>query len=49
MALRLWDKGEKLDELVHEFTVGNDPELDSDIAYWDVIGSAAHAQMLSED
>lgn len=47
MSKRLWDKGEKLDEKVHLFTVGNDPELDRELVHWDALGSAAHAQMLS--
>ena len=47
MAKRLWEKGEELDSAVHEFTVGNDPELDGELVRFDVLGSAAHARMLS--
>ena len=47
MAKRLWDKGGKLNEKMHAFTVGNDPQLDRELIHWDVIGSAAHAQMLA--
>lgn len=46
MARRLWDKGEQLNELVHQFTVGNDPEIDQELVYWDAIGSGAQARML---
>lgn len=46
MAKRLWEKGEALDQLVHHFTIGNDPIIDARLARWDCIGSAAHAKML---
>jgi argininosuccinate lyase len=45
-AARLWDKGAGVDELVHRFTVGDDPELDRSLIFWDCIGSAAHAYTL---
>lgn len=45
---RLWDKGEELNKEVHQFTVGNDPVYDQEILCSDVIGSAAHARMLTE-
>ena len=48
MAKRLWDKGDKLDQLVHDFTVGTDPEVDLELVQWDAIGSAAHARMLEK-
>lgn len=44
---RLWDKGGTLDALVHQFTVGDDPHWDRQLAYWDCIGSAAHARTLA--
>ncbi len=47
MAKRLWEKGEELNERVHDFTVGNDPEIDKELVRWDIIGSAAHARMLA--
>lgn len=43
---RLWDKGTPLDELVHRFTVGDDPVWDRHLVYWDCLGSAAHARTL---
>lgn len=46
-ARRLWDKGGDIDELLHRFTVGDDPLLDRAIAYFDCIGSAAHARGLA--
>lgn len=48
MAKRLWDKGSSVNELVHSFTVGNDPLIDRQIFPWDVIASAAHARVLLE-
>lgn len=46
MAKRLWDKGDAINEHVHHFTVGNDPQLDQLLVPWDLLGSAAHARML---
>jgi len=43
---RLWDKGEKLNEKVHEFTVGDDPSVDRVLVEADLVASAAHAKML---
>ncbi len=43
---RLWDKGNKLDQEIHDFSVGNDPELDMHIIEHDIIASCAHAKML---
>ncbi len=48
MAKRLWDKGATLNEQVHAFTVGNDPELDQELIRWDILASAAHAKMLAK-
>ena len=42
-SLRLWDKGEPVDELMHRFTVGDDPMWDRHLVHWDCLGSAAHA------
>ena len=44
---RLWDKGAALDELVHRFTVGDDPHWDHYLVHWDCLGSAAHAHTLA--
>ncbi len=44
---RLWDKGVPLDELVHRFTVGDDPTWDQHLVHWDCLGSAAHARTLA--
>ena len=46
-AARLWDKGAGVDELVHRFTVGDDPALDRHLLHWDCLGSAAHALALA--
>jgi argininosuccinate lyase len=45
---RLWDKGLPLDELVHRFTVGDDPVTDLALVPFDCAASAAHARMLEE-
>ncbi|MBK9655494.1 MAG: argininosuccinate lyase [Rhodanobacteraceae bacterium] len=44
----LWAKGLPLDEAIHRFTVGEDPQLDLALLPFDVQGSAAHARMLGE-
>ncbi|TWT44579.1 Argininosuccinate lyase [Phycisphaerae bacterium RAS1] len=46
MAERLWDKGRPLDELIHRFTVGDDPIWDLHLVEHDCAGSAAHARTL---
>ena len=43
---KLWQKDYKLDELVEQFTVGDDPTLDKKLIVYDCIGSIAHAHML---
>jgi len=43
---RLWAKGLPLDEAIHRFTVGEDPDTDLALLPWDALGSAAHARML---
>jgi len=44
----LWAKDLPLDEELHRFTVGDDPETDLHLMAADIIGSAAHARMLGE-
>lgn len=44
--MKLWDKGYTVENLIEEFTVGNDRELDMHLAKYDVIASKAHATML---
>lgn len=48
MSKRLWDKGQDINEQVHAFTVGNDPELDKNLLPFDCLASAAHAKMLAK-
>ena len=43
---KLWSKGQPLDTLVENFTVGEDPVLDRRLLPHDVRASIAHAQML---
>ncbi|MEM7483248.1 MAG: lyase family protein [Acidobacteriota bacterium] len=40
---RLWDRGQRIDERIHRFTVGRDPELDLRLVPYDALASAAHA------
>lgn len=44
---RLWEKGVAVDEVVHRFTVGDDPLWDRYLVHWDCLGSAAHARTLA--
>lgn len=44
---RLWHKGAALDELIHRFTVGDDPAWDRHLVHWDCLGSAAHVRTLA--
>ncbi|MGH8321508.1 MAG: argininosuccinate lyase [Gammaproteobacteria bacterium] len=46
-APQLWAKGLPLNEAIHRFTVGDDPELDKRLLSFDALGSAAHARMLA--
>ena len=43
---KLWDKGFEPDRMIEEYTVGNDRELDLQLARYDVQGSLAHIAML---
>jgi argininosuccinate lyase len=46
--MKLWEKGIPTDKQIDFFTVGNDRELDLVLAKYDVLGSIAHAKMLSK-
>ncbi|MGB5435992.1 MAG: argininosuccinate lyase [Maribacter sp.] len=46
--MKLWDKGFSTDKKIDHFTVGNDRELDLQLARYDVIASKAHAKMLGK-
>ncbi len=46
--MKLWDKGQSIDQKIEEFTVGNDRELDMHIASYDLKASVAHAEMLQK-
>ena len=45
---KIWKKNYDLDALIERFTVGDDPVLDMALIEADVLGSIAHAKMLSE-
>lgn len=46
--MKLWQKGEDINELFERFTIGQDQELDLYLAAYDVQGCVAHAKMLGE-
>ncbi|OAV44030.1 argininosuccinate lyase [Lewinella sp. 4G2] len=48
MATKLWEKDYDLDQRIADFTIGRDRELDLELAPFDILGSLAHIQMLSE-
>ncbi len=43
---KLWQKDTETERSVEKFTVGNDRELDNQLAAFDVLGSLAHTRML---
>jgi len=45
---RLWEKGLPLDERILRYTAGEDHQLDARLIPYDVRGSIAHAEMLTE-
>ena len=45
--MKIWDKGFSVNEKIERFTVGHDRELDMYLAYYDVLASRAHADMLA--
>ncbi len=47
--MKLWEKGnQSTNRIIEQFTVGNDRELDLEIAQYDIQASKAHAKMLNE-
>ncbi len=44
--MKLWQKDRETEQSVEKFTVGNDRDLDVQLAAFDVLGSLAHTQML---
>lgn len=45
--MKLWNKGTSVNSLIENFTVGKDREMDLYLAKFDVLGSIAHAKMLT--
>ncbi|MGI4885635.1 MAG: argininosuccinate lyase [Janthinobacterium lividum] len=45
--MKIWEKGFSVNERIEKFTVGRDRELDLYLAYYDVLASRAHADMLA--
>ena len=46
--VKLWEKGYSLDKSVEDFTVGEDYKIDVNLINADVLGSIAHAKMLTK-
>ena len=46
--MKLWQKDFSTHQAVEAFTVGRDREMDLRLAPFDILGSLAHTQMLSE-
>ena len=46
--MKLWDKGTTVNQLIEDFTVGKDRELDLYLAKFDVLVSMAHTKMLQK-
>lgn len=46
--MKLWDKGTQVDKTIEKFTIGNDAELDLNLAPFDALGNIAHITMLAE-
>ena len=46
--MKLWDKGTQVDKTIEKFTIGNDAELDLNLAPFDALGNIAHITMLTE-
>mgnify|MGYP000158396686 CR=1 FL=1 len=47
--MKLWEKGnQSTNRIIEQFTVGNDRELDLEIAQYDIQASKAHAKMLNK-
>ena len=46
--MRLWDKGQPLDERVLRYTAGEDHLLDARLVEYDIRASVAHANMLCQ-
>ncbi|MBR9999989.1 MAG: argininosuccinate lyase [Cyclobacteriaceae bacterium] len=46
--MKLWQKSSDVNKTIERFTVGKDKILDMELAYFDVVGSMAHAKMLAK-
>lgn len=44
--MKLWNKGYLTEQIVDQFTVGNDRQLDLNLVAYDLLASKAHAKML---
>jgi len=46
--MKLWQIQSDINKTIEQFTIGQDQVMDLELAYYDVIGSMAHAKMLLE-
>lgn len=46
--MKLWSRNGSMEKEVERFTIGQDPQLDTMLAPYDILGSIAHALMLTE-
>ena len=45
--MKIWQKNTQVNEGIEAFTIGNDRELDLQMAAFDILGSLAHVEMLA--
>ena len=45
--MKIWQKNYNVNEIIEQFTIGKDKDLDLDLAWFDIVGSMAHIKMLS--
>ena len=45
--MKIWQKNYNVNEIIEQFTIGKDRDLDLDLAWFDIVGSMAHIRMLS--
>jgi len=45
--MKIWQKNYNVNEIIEQFTIGKDKDLDLDLARFDIVGSMAHIKMLS--
>lgn len=46
--MKIWQKNYDVNKVIERFTIGNDNELDIELAMYDILGSLAHIAMLND-